>query len=129
MLVALAAGGLFGSWAAFANHSLGAAMALHAGLTQAPLTTANTLVQVLVLERLFRWPSDPVRGFWSAILGTSTLVTACLVLAHSLSGTPNIAIAIGPSVIIGAAFNFAYARTLLAQAVREKPDCQSNGTT
>ncbi len=116
LLVALVGGVGYGSWAALvhANHGLG--VALRAGLTQAALTFSATLVLSLVLERLFRWPSNPIRGFWLAFLATANLSAAWLTVGHLLMGTPHVLAAIGPSVIIGTAVYFAYARMLLARA-------------
>jgi hypothetical protein len=119
VLVALVAGGAYGSWAGFAHHRLGVGVALRAGSTQVALSVTATLMLVMVLERLFRWQSNPVRGFWLGWFGTSALATAWLVVGHALAGTPHIAVAIAPSMIIGTAFYFVYARTLLVQARRE----------
>jgi hypothetical protein len=93
-------------------------VAMRAALTQVALSVIATLVAVLVLERLFRWPSNPVRGFWLAALGTSTLSTVWLYVGHALAGTPNITITIAPPVMIGAASDFLYAGALLALARR-----------
>ncbi len=117
-LVALCAGGLYGSWAGFVQHGLGAGVAMCAGCTQVGLSMFTTLVFVLLQERLFRWPSNPVRGFWLAALGSSTLGAAWLGVGHALAGTPHIAAAIAPSVIIGGVFDFAYAGRLLMLARR-----------
>lgn len=46
------------------------------------------------------------------------LGTAWLGIGHALAGTPHIVVTITPSVIVGAAFNLAYARTLLARTRR-----------
>ena len=97
-LVALCAGGLYGSWAGFVQHGLGAGVAMCAGCTQVGLSMFTTLVFVLLQERLFRWPSNPVRGFWLAALVSSALGAAWLGLGHALAGTPHIAAAIAPSV-------------------------------
>ena len=118
VLAALIGGGAYGCWAAFTHHRLGLGVAMHAGLTQVALSVAATLVAVLILERLFRWPSNPVRGFWLAALGTPTLATVWLGVGHALAGTPNIAITIAPPVIVGAASDFLYAGALLALAGR-----------
>jgi hypothetical protein len=118
VLVALAAGGCYGAWAAFAHHRLGTGVALRAGLTQAALSMTTTLVLVLLLERLFRLPSNPVRGFWLAFLGATALATAWFVAGHVVAGTPHIAAAIAPSMIVGTVFNFVYARMLLVHARR-----------
>ncbi len=119
MLVSLVAGAWYGSWAAFVHLSFGPAVALHAGLTQAALSVTATLVLALVLEYLFRWHSNPVHGFWFASVGTSVLGAAWLVVGHALAGTPQIAVAIAPSVTIGTVFLFAYARALLKHARRD----------
>jgi hypothetical protein len=118
VLAALVGGGAYGCWAAFTHHRLGLGVAMRAGLTQVALSVIVTLVAVLVLERLFRWPSNPVRGFWLATLGTSTLGTVWLAVGHVLAGTPNIAVTIAPPVIVGAACDFLYAGALLALARR-----------
>ncbi len=115
-LVALVAGGLYGSWAGFAHVNMGLGVALRAGLTQAVLSAISTLFLMLLLARLFHWPPSPVHGFWLAALGAPILVITCLVAGHALAGTPHIAVAIAPSVIVGTAGSFAYARTLLPQA-------------
>ncbi len=129
LLVALAAGGSYGGWAAFAHHRLGAAVALRAGLMQSVLSVTATLMLVLVLERLFRWQSNPVRGFWFASLGTSTVAAVWLIAGHMVAGTPHIAVAIAPSLIVGTAFYFVYARTLLRQArqVQMSPERFAHG--
>jgi hypothetical protein len=118
VLAALIGGGAYGCWAAFTHHRLGLGVAMHAGLTQVALSVAATLVAVLILERLFRWPSNPVRGFWLAALGTSMLGTVWLYVGHALAGTPHIAVTIAPPVIVGAVSDFLYAGALLALARR-----------
>lgn len=118
VLLALVAGGMYGSWAAFAHHGLGVGVALRAGWTQVMLSVTATLVLVLVLERLFRFPLNPVRGFWLAAVGTSALSIVWLVVGHALAGTPRILAAIAPSVIVGTVFYFGYARMLLGRARR-----------
>jgi hypothetical protein len=117
-LVALVAGGLYGSWAGFAHVNMGLGVVLCAGLTQAGLSAISTLFLMLLLARLFHLPSSPVHGFWLAALGAPILAITCLVAGHALAGTPHIALAIAPSVIVGIAGSFAYARALLAQARR-----------
>ncbi len=119
-LVALGAGGMYGSWAAFVHIQcgLGAAVALCAGWTQVGLSVVTTLVFALLLERLFRWPSNPLHGFCLSVTGSSVLGAVWLVLGHELAGTPHILEAIAPSLIIGTAFDFAYAGRLLALARR-----------
>jgi hypothetical protein len=116
VLVALVAGGSYGGWAGFAQHRLGFGVALRAGVTQVALSLTATLVLALVLERLFRWQSNPLRGFWFAGGGTATLGTAWLVVGHALAGTPHIAVTITPPVVLGALFSFAYARVLFVHA-------------
>jgi hypothetical protein len=114
IVVAVLAGGGYGGWAAYAHHHLGVRVALFAGATQVLLSVTATLVLVLLLERLFRWPANPVRGFWLASCGTSTLSVAWLVTGHAVAGTPHIALAIAPSVGIGTISYVGYARALLA---------------
>jgi hypothetical protein len=121
ILVALASGGLYGSWAVFANHGAGAAPALRAGATQAALSVIATLALVLVLEWLFRRPRTPVRGFWLASLGTAGLSAATVAAGHVLAGTPHIAITIVPSVTIATTSSFVYARLLLTRARSADP--------
>jgi hypothetical protein len=118
VLAALIGGGAYGCWAAFTHYPLGSAVAVHAGLTQLALSVAATLVAVLILERLFRWPSNPVRGFWIAAVGTSTLGTVWLYVGHAVAGTSHIAVTIAPPVIVGAVSDFLYAGALLALARR-----------
>ncbi len=118
VLVALVAGGSYGSWAGFAQHRLGFHAALRAGLTQVALSLTATLALALVLERLFRWQSKPLRGFWFAAGGTSMPGTAWLVVGHALAGTPHIAMTITPPMILGAVFSFGYARTLFVRYTR-----------
>lgn len=120
VLTSLAAGGVYGGWAGFVHHSLGARVMLHAGLTQAALSTATTLVLTLVLERLFRWAPNPLRGFWFAPVSTTALATTWLVVGNALAGTPHIALAIAPSVVVGAGGSFVYAYILLSQARKER---------
>lgn len=91
------------------------------------LSVATTLVLTVVLERIFRQPANPHHGFWLAPLVTTALATMWLVLGNALAGTPHIAIAIAPSVIVGAAGCFAYARTLLKDALRCATQAASDG--
>ena len=103
-----------------AHLHLGPDVALRAGLTQAALSVVTTLGLVLVLERLFHWAAEsgahPVRGFWLASLGASSLAIGWLVGGHAVAGTPHIAMAIAPSAIVGIVCCFGYARALLAHA-------------
>ncbi len=121
VLVALIAGIAYGSWAAFVHRDHGLGLALKAGLTQTALSLTATLVLALLLERLFRWPSNPVRGFWLAYLVTVNLSATWLSVGHLLMGTPHVLAAIAPSVIVGTALYFVYARMLLVRA-RKTPD-------
>jgi hypothetical protein len=118
VLAALVGGGAYGCWAAFTHLRCGFGVAIRAGLAQLALSVIVTLVAVLVLERLFRWPSNPVRGFWLAALGTSTLGTVWLAVGHALAGTPNIVVTIAPPVIVGTVSDFLYAGALLVLARR-----------
>ncbi|GJO14135.1 hypothetical protein NJB1907f44_38900 [Mycobacterium marinum] len=119
VLIAIGAGLTYGTWAALAHYDQDPGVALLAGLTQAALSFTTTLTMVVVLERLFHWPSDPHRGFLLAAFAVSTLSAAWLTTGHLLMGTPRVLAAIAPSVLIGTALYFLYARTLLVQAVRE----------
>lgn len=112
------AGVSYGCWAAFAHYRSGLGVALHAGLTQAVLSLSATLVLALTLERLFRWPRNPVRGFWIAAVGNSMLTASWLVTGHLVAGTSDIAVTIAPSLIVGIVSNFVYSRVLLAEARR-----------
>jgi hypothetical protein len=114
VLAALIGGGAYGCWAAYTHHRLGLGVVMRAGLTQLVLSVFSTLVAVLILERLFRLPSNPVRGFWLAALGTSTLAIVWLYVGHALAGTPHIAVTIAPPVIVGTVSDFLYAGMLLA---------------
>jgi hypothetical protein len=118
VLAALAGGGTYGCWAALTHHRSGLGVAVRAGLTQVALSVAATLVAVLILERLFRLPSNPVRGFWLAALGTSTLSAIWLYVGHAVAGTPHIAVTIAPPLIVGTVSDFLYAGALLALAKR-----------
>ena len=122
VLAALVGGGAYGCWAMFTHHRLGLGVALHAGLTQVALSVIATLVAVLVLERLFRWPSNPLHGFWLASVGTSTLGLIWLVVGHVLAGTPHIAVTIAPPVIVGTVSDFLYSGALLVQAKRRRAE-------
>jgi hypothetical protein len=119
VLVALLAATFYGCWATFVHLSLGHGAAVHAGLTQAALSVTATLPLGLLLEQLFRWQPNPVRGFWFASVGTSTVAAVWLVLGHTLAGTPHIAATVAPSVVIGTLFFFGYARALLKQVTRD----------
>jgi len=120
LLIPLVAGALYGGWAAFIHGSLGSGPALRAALTQASLSITQTLVLVLLLQRLFRVPSNPLRGFWLAAGGASTLTITWLIAGHAFAGTPHIALTIAPSAIIGTGFCFVYARALLWRAGRSR---------
>lgn len=119
ILVALLAATFYGSWAALVHLGVGHHAALHAGLTQAALSVTATLPLGLLLEQLFRWQPNPLRGFWFAWIGTSTVAAAWLVVGHTLAGTPHIAVTVAPSVVVGTVFFFGYARALLKQATRD----------
>jgi hypothetical protein len=121
VLIALSAGIAYGCWASFVHGDNGLGVALRAGLTQAALSLTATLVMALLLERLFRLPSNPVRGFWLAFLVTVNLSAAWLTVGHLLMGTPHVLAAMAPSVIVGTALYFVYARMLLIRA-RKAPD-------
>ena len=88
-------------------------------MTQAALSVTATLPLGLLLEQLFRWQSNPVRGFWFASVGTSTVAAAWVLVGHTLAGTQHIAVTIAPAVVIGTLFFFGYARALLKQATGE----------
>lgn len=121
VLLALGAGVLYGSWAAFANQAGGAAVALRAALTQMLLSMAATLMLELVLERLFRLGRTPRRGFWLSWLGSSMLAATALVTGHVLVGTPHVATTIAPSLMVGTALCYLYARGMLARRGRGHP--------
>lgn len=119
MLIAVAAGVIYGCWAACAHYRLGFDVALRAGETQAALSLSASLVLAIVLERLFCWPSNPVHGFWLAAFGTSMLTASWLIIGHLVAGTSDIAMTIAPSLIVGVTTSFVYSRMLFAQARRE----------
>jgi hypothetical protein len=112
-VVALGAGVLYGSWAAWANHEHGLRAMLKAAGAQAALSVAATLGLVLILEYLFRRAPSPRVGFWLASSGTSSIAVIALVAGHTLAGTPNIWTTIAPSVVVGTVFYFGYSLTLL----------------
>lgn len=118
LLLAVGAAMPYGCWSALIHFHLGANVALRAGAAQAVLSFSATLVLALVLERLFRWPSNPVHGFWLAAVGTSVLTAAWLIVGHLVAGTSNITATIAPSMIVGITADFVYSRALLAQARR-----------
>lgn len=123
LLLALGAGALYGGWAAVANHDQGPAAALRAAATQLLLSTSATLALELLIERIFRSARTPGRGFWLAATVASTSAAATLAAGHALMGTPHIARTIAPSIVIGTAFCFAYARTLIVGR-----DCSVDGS-
>lgn len=118
VLVALGAGAMYGSWAAYANRFAGVGAALRSAAMQAALSVGATLLFVTLLERLFRWPESPVRGVWLAACGTSVFAAAVLFVGHALAGTPHIAATIAPSVTIGTTFYVTYARALFVRSRR-----------
>lgn len=120
MRSAAAAGTCYGIWAGLTHQHMGADVALRAAATQVVLSVSLTLLLALILERLFRLPSDPVRGCWLAALVTSALSIAWLFVGHTLMGTPRVLLAITPSSIVGTAFYCTYAVALLRHARRRR---------
>lgn len=118
--MALFNGLLTGSWAAFANYGAGPAVALRAAATQCAFTFAGAIFLLLILERLFRWPATPERGFWLAAVGTPALGAATLAVGHALAGTPHIAATIAPPVLAGTVMCVIYARAMLIDARRQR---------
>lgn len=123
VLLALGAGALYGSWAAFANHGDGLAVALCAAATQMMLSTMATLALELLIEWLFRWGRTPAEGFWLGSVGSSAFGAAALATGHSVLGTPSIAATIAPSIIVGTGFCFCYARRVRADAQGHVTSC------
>ncbi|MCY0994764.1 hypothetical protein OV203_46995 [Nannocystis sp. ILAH1] len=77
-------------------------MMLQAGLAQALTSFVLTLGLTAVLERLFALSSDKNVGCVVAAGGTTTLGALVTAGAHWFAGTPQIALTIGPSVVLGA---------------------------
>jgi len=103
---------MYGSWALYANWHHGSEAAFRAAGAQAALSVTATLTAVLFLEWAFALFSNASTGFWVSAIATSALGGSAMALGHWAAGTPEIAITIGPSVVIGTTFYFVYASFL-----------------
>ena len=115
-VTALAAGLLYGSWAAYANWEHGVDAAVTAAAAQTLISVTATLVLVLILEKLFRLAASPRAGFIAASVGTSLLAIAMLAGGHAAASTPEIWLTIAPSALVGTIFYFFYSAMLLRKA-------------
>jgi hypothetical protein len=120
-VTALAAGLLYGSWAAYANWGHGTDAAVRPAIAQSLISVTATLALVLILEKLFRMAPSPRAGFVAASVGTSVIGIAMLAGGHAAAGTPEIWLTIAPSALVGTIFYFFYSAMLLRKATASGP--------
>ncbi|NUP05421.1 MAG: hypothetical protein HOW73_05100 [Polyangiaceae bacterium] len=112
---------LWGGWALYVNASAGAGPAARATLAQALLSFSATAGLSFVLERLFRLGRTPLRGFFIAAVGTTSISASTMATVHAIVGTPRILATVGPTVALGATFFTVYAWGLRSAASRNLP--------
>ena len=95
---------LYGSWACYVNWDYGLSPALTAFVAQGIASFSTTLFLTRLIEFLYR--HIPTRGLKAALtpVGAIALIGITLYAIHRLSGTPDIALTIAPSLLIGFAY-------------------------
>lgn len=99
---------LWAPWAAWANYDYGWDAAFKAALTQASLSFFITLFMTLSMEAIAARDYSPWRQWSYSILGPCAVVLCCLVAVHLWAGTPNWALTITPSIVVGVVYTSAY---------------------
>jgi hypothetical protein len=117
-LLMVAAVGMYGTWAFFANLAHGASVALRAGLAQGASSGFTTLVIGSVVEALHAALPRGRRRTLVAVGISASLSSLVHLGVHLAAGTPEILRAILPSVIMGYVFAASYAFALEGPRVR-----------
>jgi hypothetical protein len=107
ILVGLAAGALYGSWAAFANREHAVAQVARAAATQFALSFGSTTLLGLMIELVLRRGRGRANRLL-ATFGPHACLTVVFVAVHLLAETPNVARTIAPSVVVGLLFSVVY---------------------
>lgn len=99
----------YGGWAAYSNWDYAEQAALVAGLIQGGFAFSSTLLLTSLVMRLLQREQASFIGVFSQ--SSAALVTIPALL-HWLAGTPNIATAMAPGLIIGHAYLWALIKKL-----------------
>jgi hypothetical protein len=107
--IGVAAGVMYGSWAAWANWGHGLAW-LRAAVAQFVLSFFSTALLTLAINRVLARGRSPANRLVAATVPLAIAITS-FALLHWLLGTPQIAATIAPSAAIGLVFCIVYTRT------------------
>ena len=119
--MAVGAGSLYGLWAAFANRLHGTDEMVRAGIAQGLSSALTTLIISSGIEAVFRVVPHPKLRVLAAVTIPPTLSLSVHVVAHLLNGTPEIAAAVAPSLLVAYGFAVLYVGGLL-KAEQAAPD-------
>ena len=103
---------LYGGWAVFANLRHGRHTSLTAGLTQGLLSLVSTVILTSAMETVFSRLSPGVARFMATGLGPITTTLLLMAVIHFVTGTPEIAATMLPSIVVGYAYSIIYAAGL-----------------
>ena len=104
-----------GAWAAFANRSHGPAAMAMAGVIQAAISCAITLILKRSLEAMFARLRGPAAVIAPPTV-TMAVVLAVLVTIHTLAGTPEVWATIAVPYTVSSSYAWIYTLTLRRMA-------------
>ncbi|GGB29505.1 hypothetical protein GCM10011505_08550 [Tistrella bauzanensis] len=113
LMLGLASGLIYGSWAYFANHTADPAAALRAAGVQFALSFGATAILTMAMDAVLTTgdaPAGLTRRLAAAVLPI-TLLALVFAAAHAIAGTPRILATIAPSYGIGLVFCAVYVRS------------------
>lgn len=102
----------YGGWAFYANDTHGLDAAMKAAFTQGSYSFTVTLVMTLLIEYLFRLPSNRTLRFCVTFFGTCAILYSSSWGVNALAGTPEIFMTILPGIVIGTVYTFVYTLSL-----------------
>jgi len=111
--MAIGAGTLYGLWAAFANRMHGVDEMVRAGLAQGVSSALTTLIISSGIEAVFRVVPHKQLRVLAAVTVPPTVSLSVHIIAHLLNGTPEIAAAVAPSLLVAYGFAVLYVGGLL----------------
>lgn len=106
--MALGAIVLWAPWAAWANYDYGWDAASKAAITQSTMSFFITLFMTASIEAIAAKDYSAWRQWGYSIMGPCAVVLFSLVAVHLWVGTPNWALTIAPSVVIGLVYTSVY---------------------
>jgi hypothetical protein len=110
----------YGAIAYFANRSRGSDAAMGAAGTQVIVSTVNTFVTTMIMEKLSRLSDHRWTAFWFSTLGASLWAATVTLVVHWHAHTPNFAATVIPVIWMGTGYCASYSAALV-RFIHKKP--------